>query len=166
MEWQADALQERLTQLLHEAAEVSVALDRVNGTTPGVPHSSVIELRAHDLGQQLSRMIQQRHLATMVAQQAPRAACPGCGTSCQVHPDERSAASIDGPVPLAELRGACLRCRRAFFPPAGAPGLRRAATDAGVGSPGDPDGGRDPVLRARRPREGRSGRRPGLGQDD
>jgi hypothetical protein len=80
MERHANPLQEKLARLLTEAAEVSVDLDRANGTIQGVPHYSVIELRAHELGQQLSRMIQQRHLITMLTQQAARAACPGCGT--------------------------------------------------------------------------------------
>src|SRR5215472_14842083 len=46
-------LKAKLDQLLREAAEVSVALDRVEGTIVGVPHYSVIEGRAHELGQQL-----------------------------------------------------------------------------------------------------------------
>ena len=53
MDRQVDELQKKLKGLLTEAAEVSVALDRANGTIQGVPHYSVIELRAHDLGQQL-----------------------------------------------------------------------------------------------------------------
>ena len=36
-------LKEKLDQLLREAAEVSVVLDRVEGTIVGVPHYSVIE---------------------------------------------------------------------------------------------------------------------------
>ena len=67
MDRRVDELQKKLTDLLTEAAEVSVALDRANGTIQGVPHYSVIELRAHDLGQQLSREIQQRHLTTMIS---------------------------------------------------------------------------------------------------
>ncbi len=96
MERHVDELQEKLARLLTEAAEVSVALDRGNGTIQGVPHSSVIELRAHALGQQLSRMVQQRHLNAMVTQQTARAACPGCGTYCQLHPDERSVTRSTG----------------------------------------------------------------------
>src|SRR5262249_3495649 len=124
MEGHVDELRQKLASLLTEAAEVSVALDRANGTIRGVPHYSVIELRAHELGQQLSRTIQQRHLQAMVTQQASRAACPGCGTSCQLHSDERSVTSIDGPLCLPELRGYCPKCRRAFFPPPGDAGLR------------------------------------------
>ena len=44
------ALKEKLNQLLKEAAHVSVALDRADGTISGVPHYSVIEVRAHELG--------------------------------------------------------------------------------------------------------------------
>lgn len=47
-------LQKKLADLLREAAEVSVALDRAKGTIQGVLHYSVIEGRAHELGQQLS----------------------------------------------------------------------------------------------------------------
>jgi hypothetical protein len=54
MDRQIDELQKKLKSLLTEAAEVSVALDHANGIIQGVPHYSVIELRAHDLGQQLS----------------------------------------------------------------------------------------------------------------
>jgi hypothetical protein len=123
MERRVEELQNKLGALLMEAAEVSVALDRADGTIQGVPHYSVIELRAHELGQRLSRTIQQRHLQTMVTQQVPRAACPGCGTSCQLRPDQRPVTSIDGELTLPELRGHCPKCRRAFFPPPGVPGL-------------------------------------------
>ena len=140
MERQVDELEKELTRLLREAAEVSVTLDRANGTIQGVPHYSVIELRAHELGQQLSRMIQQRQMHAMVTQQAPRTACPGCGTYSQLHPAERSMKSIDGPVVLSELRAQCPQCRRAFFPPQGTAGLRLAHTDTGVGSEDDPNG--------------------------
>ena len=130
MERQVGELQEELDRLLHKAAEVSVALDRANGTIQGVPHYSVIELRAHELGQQLSRQIQQQHLEAMVGQQAPRAACPGCGTYSPLEPVARTVTSIDGEIRLPELRGQCPHCRRAFFPPPGDAGLRRPRTDA------------------------------------
>jgi hypothetical protein len=38
-------LKEKLNQLLTEAAQISVALDRADGTITGVPHYSVIEAR-------------------------------------------------------------------------------------------------------------------------
>ena len=123
MERQSVELQEELAGLLKKAAEVSVALDRLNGTIQGVPHYSVIELRAHELGRQLSREIQQRHMATVVDQQVGRARCPACGTESELKPAERQVGSIDGPLDIAELKGYCRKCRRLFFPPAGAAGL-------------------------------------------
>jgi len=50
-------LTEKLERLLRETAQVSVDLDRAKGKIVGVPHHSVIEARAHELGQQLSRQI-------------------------------------------------------------------------------------------------------------
>jgi uncharacterized protein with PIN domain len=123
MERQVVELQEELTGLLRKAAEVSVTLDRLNGIIRGVPHYSVIELRAHELGRQLSREIQQRHMATVVDHQIGRARCPACGTESELEPAQREATSIDGPVSLAELKGYCRKCRRQFFPPEGAAGL-------------------------------------------
>jgi len=134
MERQASELEEKLARLLKEAAEVAVALDRANGTVRGVPHYSVIELRAHELGKQLSRQVQHGHLDVMLSQQATRAACPGCGAYCQLHPVERTVRSIDGELSLPELRGDCPTCRRAFFPLAGASGVRRPRTDTRPGS--------------------------------
>jgi hypothetical protein len=93
MEGQVVALQEELAGLLRKAAEVSVALDRLNGTIQGVPHYSVIELRAHELGRQLSREIQQRHMAAVVNHQVGRARCPACGTESELKLAEREAAS-------------------------------------------------------------------------
>ena len=68
-------LKEKLDQLLPEAAEVSVALDRVEGTIVGVPHYSIIEGRAHELGQQLSRQIQAQ-LGDFAATLLPRPNAP------------------------------------------------------------------------------------------
>ncbi len=123
MERDAVELQEKLAGLLTEAAGIAVTLDRLNGTIRGVPHYSVIELRAHELGRQLSREIQQRHIATVVDHQVARARCPACGTESALKPVPRRARSIDGPLDLRELEGHCRKCRRAFFPPEGAAGL-------------------------------------------
>jgi uncharacterized protein with PIN domain len=123
MERQVVELQEELAGLLRKAAEVSVTLDRLNGTIQGVPHYSVIELRAHELGRQLSREIQQRHMARVVDHQVARARCPACRTEAELKPVTRTARSIDGSLGLRELKGYCRKCRRAFFPPPGAAGL-------------------------------------------
>ena len=123
MDGQTPRLQERLERLLREAAEVSVALDRANCTIQGVPHYSVIEQRAHELGRQLSRRIQERHMGEIVAFQVAKAACPTCGTRCEVIPTQRPVTSVDGTIALQELEGRCPFCRKSFFPVAGDAGV-------------------------------------------
>jgi len=118
-------LKEKLDQLLREAAEVSVALDRAEGTIVGVPHYSVIEARAHELGQQLSREIQTRQMGTIAAQAADTAQCPECGTRCQLERKKRDLTSVDGSLTIEEPVGHCPHCRRGFFPPPGSVGSRR-----------------------------------------
>jgi hypothetical protein len=112
-------LKEKLDHLLREAAEVSVALDQAEGTIVGVPHYSVIEARAHELGQQLSRQIQARQMGKITAQAAPVAKCPACGTRCETVPKKRPVTSVDGPLRVEEPVGHCPNCRRDFFPPPG-----------------------------------------------
>jgi hypothetical protein len=110
-------LKEKLDQLLREAAEVSVALDRAEGTIVGIPHYSVIEARAHELGQQLSRRIQARQMGHFAAHAADTARCPECGTRCRLDRKGRRITSVDGPLTVEEPSGHCPRCRRGFFPP-------------------------------------------------
>ena len=116
-------LKEKLDQLLRQAAEVSVALDRVEGTIVGVPHYSVIEGRAHELGQQLSRRIQAQHLGDLAAGAPAAAKCPECGTRCDTSRKRRQVRSVDGPLPVDEPVAHCPKCRRGFFPPPGGAGL-------------------------------------------
>lgn len=116
-------LRKKLDDLLREAAEVSVALDRADGTIQGVPHYSVIEGRAHELGRQLSRQIQQRQMAEIVAAQVPKTSCPACGRRCELEATKRSLSSVDGGIELQELQGYCPSCRKAFFPAAGDAGV-------------------------------------------
>lgn len=114
----ADRLKERLDQLLREAAEVEVELSRANGAIKGVPHYSIIEGRAHELGKQLSREVQRRQMNELAASQAATAKCPDCGTRCELSLQTREVKSVDGDTPLQELVGECPCCRRAFFPDA------------------------------------------------
>jgi len=118
-------LKEKLDHLLREAAEVSVALDRAEGTIVGVPHYSVIEARAHELGQQLSREIQTRQMGAIAAHAADTAKCPECGTRCRLVAKERRLTSVDGFLTVEEPVGHCPDCRRGFFPPPGSVGARR-----------------------------------------
>ncbi len=116
-------LKERLERLLREAAEVEVELSRADGTIKGVPHYSLIEGRAHALGKQLSREVQQRQMRELNTSQATTAKCPGCDTRCDLRLQSRIVKSVDGDSELQELVGDCPRCRRSFFP---------AARDAGL----------------------------------
>jgi len=126
MDGREQQLKEKLDRILREAAQVKVELDRANGTVVGVPHYLVIEMTAHELGKQLSRQVQERHLAEMVAQEQPKAACPACGARCEVTPERREGRSVDGKLELTELKGYCPFCRRAFFPSADNAGAGRA----------------------------------------
>ncbi len=113
-----DRLKTRLEQLLCEAAEVEVELSRADGPIKGVPHYSVIEGRAHALGKQLSREVQQRQMSELAASQAMTAKCPECGTRCCLESEAREVNSVDGQAVLQELAGYCPCCRRSFFPDA------------------------------------------------
>jgi hypothetical protein len=117
-----DPLKARLEQLLREAAEVEVQLSRADGSIRGVPHYSVIEGRAHALGKQLSREVQQRQMSELAASQAMTAKCPKCGTRCRLESEAREVKSVDGQTVLQELVGYCTCCRRSFFPDAGGVG--------------------------------------------
>jgi hypothetical protein len=106
----------KLERLLKEAAEVSVALDQVEGRVQGIPHYSGVEARAHELGRQLSRKIQQRQLGEIAAQAPATAKCPECGRRSALVFERRTVASIDGLVESLEPRGYCPYGRRSFFP--------------------------------------------------
>jgi hypothetical protein len=114
----SETLKARLERLLHEAAEVEVELSRADGSIKGVPHYSVIEGRAHALGKQLSREIQQRQMSELAAAQSLTAKCPECGTRCRLESAAREVNSVDGRAALQELAGYCPCCRRSFFPDA------------------------------------------------
>lgn len=109
-------LKQRLERLLREAAEVEVQLSRADGTIKGIPHYSVIEGRAHQLGKQLSREVQRRQMTGLAASQATTAKCPDCGTRCELNTRNRHLKSVDGETDLLELKGYCPGCRRDFFP--------------------------------------------------
>ena len=68
MEGRTEILKAKLDRLLKEAAEVSATLDRADGRIVGVPHYSMIEARAHELGRQFSRKIQQRQLGEVATE--------------------------------------------------------------------------------------------------
>jgi len=116
-------LREKVAKCLREAAEAKVALDRAEGKIKGVPHYSVIEDAAHELGCDLSRLVQQMHFAELVAAQPSSGKCPKCGSRQTLKMKKRRLTSGDGPVELQELAGDCPCCRKAFFPSAGSAGV-------------------------------------------
>lgn len=166
MDGDPGALRRKLHDLLRQAAEVSVALDRAEGALRGVPHYSVIEARAHELGQELSREVQQRQMAEIVAVQAQRGRCLECGRRVELVPVKRAVTSVDGVVKLQELRGYCPTCRRSFFPSAGDAGFGCPGGDAGGGVAGDGDCGGDAIVRACGEDGEGGGGFGGVGQDD
>ena len=117
------ALREKLDQLLREAAEVEVELSRAEGAIVGIPHYSVIESRAHELGRRLSRRIQERQLSETAAVAPRTARCPECGSTSKLTDTKRPMTSIDGVFKVQELKGHCPVCRRDFFPSSGDTGL-------------------------------------------
>jgi hypothetical protein len=119
---QEAALEARLERLFREAAQVEVELSRVSGAISGIPHYSVIEGRAHELGKRLSRQIQQQQMNEL-AVGVQTSCCPTCNTRCQVEHVKRRVKTIDGETKLQELRGHCPRCRRDFFPDAADAGI-------------------------------------------
>jgi hypothetical protein len=80
---------------------------------------------AHDVGQRLSRMVQQDRAGELLAAHATETTCPECRNKCPVEPRSRQVTSVDGPVEIVETVAHCRRCRQSFFPSAGS---TRAAT--------------------------------------
>ena len=97
------ALRNKLDTLLKEVAEVEVELSRADGTIEGIPHYSLIELRAHELGRQLSREVQPQQMGEMAATTAAQAKCPAGGTLCDKEESKRPLTSIDVEFPLQEV---------------------------------------------------------------
>ena len=118
MDAKRDRLQQKLEDLLAEAATVAAELQQVD-QGPGTPHYDQIELPAHGLGQRFSRLVQVERARDVAASQAAEAACPDCGRKCPVKTETRKVHSMDGPLKLLETVADCRRCRRSFFPSAG-----------------------------------------------
>ena len=118
MDERVTALRKRKEALVRELADVDVGLALAEGKLQGVPHYSKIEEAAHALGQELSCRVQERRMAEVVGRQGQQVRCPGCGKWVEGTVAGRVVKSVDGPVKLAELKGYCPSCRRAFFPSA------------------------------------------------
>ena len=114
-------LQKKLEELMAEVTAVAVEMQAVDHGSQ-TPHFDDIELPAHALGQQLSRMIQTQRAREVAAEQAETAACPTCGRTCRVKLKKRQVQAADGPLELMEPVAKCRHCRRSFFPSAGSAG--------------------------------------------
>jgi hypothetical protein len=117
MEAKQAQLEKKLADLLRQAADVASEIQAVE---QGIrtPHYDQIELPAHEVGQQLSRMIQTTRMRDVAAENLESVACPDCGCRCPVEAKDRTVHSMDGPIELTENVAYCRRCRRSFFPSA------------------------------------------------
>ena len=108
-------LESKLEFYLWQAALLASQLQAVDqgGQTP---HFDQIELPAHEVGQQLSRMIQSTRSREVAAENLDESPCPDCGHLCRVETCDREVKSMDGPIELTETVANCPRCRRSFFP--------------------------------------------------
>lgn len=120
MDGDVAALRAELALAMGRVTQLKVALDRAEGKRPvgKVPHYSVIEDAAHELGQELSRRVQAQMLNEVVAEQARVAKCPACGTRCELTTKRRGVLSGDGRISVQDQVGHCPVCRRDFFPSA------------------------------------------------
>ena len=96
------------------------------------PHFDQIEMPAHEVGQQLSQLIQTTRAREVAADGLQDCECPKCEQNCSVDTTTRNVHSIDGTIELTETVAHCSRCRRSFFPSASSTRLRPARIDAGL----------------------------------
>lgn len=124
MDAQRMAREEEKRRLLERLAEIEIEQQREAGMFESVPHYSLLEQAARGLGQELSRITQQRSAREVAAASKSTAGCPGCGQECLVEMSKRTVTSLDGPVEVIEPVAHCPACRRDFFPSACSARLR------------------------------------------
>ncbi len=107
---------QKLDAALKAATDAAVELQRLLPEHQGVPHYSVIEQAAHEVGIRLSCLIQHQRVGEIAAEAGPQAKCPGCQKLCNVDCPTRTVKSIDGEVEVIEAKARCSRCERDFFP--------------------------------------------------
>ncbi|HUP79038.1 MAG TPA: hypothetical protein VM260_10830 [Pirellula sp.] len=115
-------LKEKLESLLKQAASVAAQLQAAEQGNK-TPHFDQIELPAHALGQELSRMIQSERSREVAITDLHHAACPDCAKKCPVTTKNRTVTSMDGPTEITETVAFCRPCRRSFFPSACSTGI-------------------------------------------
>jgi hypothetical protein len=107
MDAKQNKLEEKLADLLKQAAEVASAL-QAEEQGEGIPHFDQIELPAHEVGRKLSKMIQASRATDVALQEAEERKCPDCGKVCRVESVQRQVHSMDGPIVMKRVVG----CRR------------------------------------------------------
>ena len=118
MDAQRTVLQAEKDRLLQRLAEIEVEQQRQQGLFDSVPHFSVLETAAHRLGQELSRLTQQRAAGEVAAASPATSTCPQCEQNAAIKMSKRTVHSLDGPVEVLEPVAYCPACRRTFFPSA------------------------------------------------
>jgi len=116
MDAKKSSLEKKLQDLLKQVSTVATQIQAI-AQGDQTPHFDQIELPAHDLGKQFSRMVQSeraRELAATNLNDATRT----CGRKRQMATSTRKVNSMDSPVELTETVAKCRSCRRSFFPSA------------------------------------------------
>ena len=124
MDAKQDAREQKRQRLLNELAELQLEEFRETGTFDSTPHFSTIEDVAHQLGQMVSRRVQERTAREVASHTSAEAVCPTCGRSCHLKTVRRTIKGIDGPIEVDEVVGECRPCRRSFFPSTDRTGIR------------------------------------------
>ena len=108
-------LEEKLQESLRQAAAIACQLQTLDQGN-GLPHFDQIEMPAHEVGQQLSQLVQTNRTRELASEGLQDVPCPTCGKNCSVEICNREVHSIDGRIELTEPVACCSRCRRSFFP--------------------------------------------------
>jgi hypothetical protein len=124
MDAKSQARQRRKRQLIQELAKLHLEEMVEAGDFDQTPHLGVLERTASEFGKQLSRETLERATREAVTGGQAQAACPTCGTLCDVTTKCRTVKSVDGPITLTEAVADCRQCRRSFFPSADRDGPR------------------------------------------
>ena len=86
MDSRMDKLQTEFDDALQAAAEAALRLEEASPDYVKVPHYSSIERHAHEVGRQVSQLIQQRRVGLVAIEAGRHCSCPGCGKQCESPP--------------------------------------------------------------------------------
>lgn len=111
---------------------IRLAAEMQKQQQPNVPHMSVMEQAAHEVGQRVARGVLEQRM-TEVAAECTHANCPTCSRRHEVQHRKRTITGSDGPVEIVEATAYCEHCRRAFFPAAANLRARSTRTHAQPG---------------------------------